>query len=145
MGYTKFFSDKKFRGSQQTHIKNIIVGTPKQQTSSQGWIKQEKRGKISPNGGMAKWVLWRANQRLKPLGLKITLEGVTTSNLSKNRHCLFGLPSCKMIKTLTPFFLLLKTLFPCFFFSFWLLHLSTLLHTFFIFLFISNHGLSPLA
>ena len=116
MCYTKFFSNKKFRGSQQTHIKNIILGTPKQQTSFQGWIKQEKRGKIPPNGGMTKSVLWRANQRLKPLGLKITLQGVTTSNLSQ-KPTLFGLPSYKIIKTLTPLFLLLKTLFPYFFFS----------------------------
>ena len=126
MSFTKFFSNKKFRGSQQTHIKNIILGTPKQQTSSQGWIKQEKIGKISPNSGMEKWVLWRPNQRS---------TARMEDRIARSYHIkfepkstLFGLPSYKMIKTPTHFFLLLKTLFPCFFslFGYCISHTSSL-------------------
>ena len=115
MGYTKFFSSKKTRGLQQPYIKNIILGTQKQQTSSQGWINQEKREKTSPKGGMAKWVLWRANQRSKLLGLKCTLQGVTTLNLSKNRHYL-AFHLARKDQNPNPYFLSLKPS-PLFFLS----------------------------
>ena len=115
MGYTEFFSSKQTRGSKQPYIKNIILGTQKQQTSSQLWINQEKIGKISPNGGMAKLVLWRVNQRSKPLRLKSTLQGVTKSNMSQNQYC-FAFHFERRSQP-QPLFFLPQNLYPLYFFS----------------------------
>ena len=60
---------------------------------------------------------------------------------------LFDLPSCKIIKTLTSFFLLLKTLFPCFFSSLFGCcpnHQQVSLFVVFYLFIYSNNGLFPL-
>ena len=66
--------------------------------------------------------LWNGQMGIVESQSKIKTATIK-DHLEKSHHIkfepkptLFGFPYCKMIKTLTHFFLLLKTPFPCFFF-----------------------------
>ena len=107
MSYTKFFFNKRFRGSQQPHQEYHYWNTKTTNIIQRMDNSREKR-KISPKGGMAKWVLWRelTNDPIARIEEHLTRNQQAKFEQKRTR---FGFPIfLPKIQTLTPFLSLSK-------------------------------------